>query len=349
MKKRIILLLMIALMMLSLTSCNRISNYFEYRNDKLGKKQPDISYTLTIEKSDFENEVAVRLEENGIIVSAVRFLGYVKEEYPDFVWYNGVYDLTADMSYKEICAKLQDASCRIEYVKFTVPEGKTVRDIASIVEKAGICTADEFLAAANSYDYDHDIIKTIQTRDASKIGYKLEGYLFPATYEFRKDTVTPREVVEEMLTAFENYVTKDVIQKAETMGLDINELISFASVIQAEAFTKESMQYISSVFWNRLNSDYKRFESDPTMFYAKDLSVLPHFTQEMKNAYDTYKCVGTPVGPINCPGMDTINAVVNPADTDYFYFITDSEGNFYYNKTYAEHVADCYATGLWKR
>ena len=173
MKKRIILLLMIALMMLSLTSCNRISNYFEYRNDKLGKKQPDISYTLTIEKSDFENEVAVRLEENGIIVSAVRFLGYVKEEYPDFVWYNGVYDLTADMSYKEICAKLQDASCRIEYVKFTVPEGKTVRDIASIVEKAGICTADEFLAAANSYDYDHDIIKTIQTRDASKIGYKL--------------------------------------------------------------------------------------------------------------------------------------------------------------------------------
>ncbi len=349
MKKRIVLLLMTVLMMLSLTSCNRISNYFEYRNDKLGKKQPDISYTLTIEKSDFENEVAVRLEENGIIVSAVRFLGYVKEEYPDFVWYNGVYDLTADMSYEEICAKLQDASCRIEYVKFTVPEGKTVRDIASIVEKAGICTADEFLAAADSYDYDHDIIKTIQTRDASKIGYKLEGYLFPATYEFRKDTVTPREVVEEMLTAFENYMTKDVIQKAETMGLDINELISFASVIQAEAFTKESMQYISSVFWNRLNSDYKRFESDPTMFYAKDLSVLPHFTQEMKNAYDTYKCVGTPVGPINCPGMDTINAVVNPADTDYFYFITDSEGNFYYNKTYAEHVADCYATGLWKR
>ena len=141
----------------------------------------------------------------------------------------------------------------------------------------------------------------------------------------------------------------DVIAKAQNMGLDMNELISFASVIQAEAFTKESMQYISSVFWNRLNSDYKRFESDPTTTYAKSLSELAHYREAMKNAYDTYKCVGTPVGPINCPGMDTINAVVNPADTDYFYFITDSEDNFYYNKTYAEHVADCYATGLWKR
>ncbi len=350
MKKRIILLLLLVVFMLSLTSCDTsIKEYFEYRNDKLGKKQPDISYTLTIEKSDFENEVATRLEQNGIIVSAIRFLGFVKETYPDFVWYNGVYDLTADMSYEEICQKLQDASCRIEYVKFTVPEGKNIRGIAKIVEEAGICSAAEFIAAADSYDYSHEIINTIKNRDNSKIGYKLEGFLFPATYEFRKDTVTAREVVEEMLTAFENYVTNDVITKAQEMGLDVNELVSFASVIQAEAFTKESMQYISSVFWNRLNSDYKRFESDPTTTYAKSLSELAHYSEAMKNAYDTYKCVGTPIGPINCPGMDTINAVVNPADTDYFYFITDSEGNFYYNKTYAEHVADCYATGLWKR
>lgn len=350
MKKRIILLLLlVVLIAVGIFGGIKVKNYLPYYYDKVGKKQPDISYTLTIEKSDFENEVAIRLEKNGIIISAIRFLGYVKETYPDFVWYNGVYDLTADMSYEEICQKLQDATCRIEYVKFTVPEGKTVREIASIVEKAGICTASEFLAAADSYDYEHDIIKTIKNRDNSKIGYKLEGFLFPATYEFRKDTVTPRAVVEQMLTAFENYVTQDVIKKAEDMGLDINELVSFASVIQAEAFTKESMQYISSVFWNRLGSDYKRFESDPTMFYAKDLSELAHFTQDMRNAYDTYKCVGTPIGPINCPGMDTINAVINPADTDYFYFITDSEGNFYYNKTYAEHVADCYATGLWKR
>ena len=109
------------------------------------------------------------------------------------------------------------------------------------------------------------------------------------------------------------------------------------------------MTNISSVFWNRLNSsDLRALQSDPTTTYAKALSQLDSYSEKMYNAYDTYKCVGLPAGPTNCPGMDCINAVLTPAKTDYYYFVTDSEGKFYYNKTYAEHVKTCYAIGLWK-
>ena len=133
--------------------------------------------------------------------------------------------------------------------------------------------------------------------------------------------------------------------------MNVNELISFGSVVQAEAFNKESMTYVSSVFWNRLNSNHTRLlQSDPTTTYAESLKVLDHYSIAMKNAYDTYTCVGIPVGPTNCPGMDVINAVLNPADTDYFYFVTDKNGEFYYNETYQGHnktIRSLVNKGLW--
>ena len=324
-------------------------DFFPYYYDENGIRQTDKVLTFTVEKQHFERDIANMLKEGDIIISEQRFLDYIHEHHKDFVAYNGIYTVSADMSYEELVQKLKNPETRIEYVKVTVPEGKNVRGIAAIMEKNGLCTADEFIAAADSYDYDSPIIAQLAARDSTNIGYKLEGFLFPATYEFRKDTVTAQVIVKEMLDTFSKYVTDDIIAAAANKGLSVNQLVSFASVIQAEAFTKESMANISSVFWNRYNSSYKRFESDPTTTYAKSLEGLPHYTKAMREAYDTYKCSGPPVGPINCPGMDTINAVINPADTNYFYFITDSENNFYYNETYEEHVADCYATGLWKR
>ena len=350
MKKKIIaVVVLLVVVAVGIYGGIRIKNYLPYYFDKNGINQPDTEYTLTIEKSDFENEVAVRLQQEGIIVSAIRFLGFIHENHPDFTWYNGIYSLTADMTYEEICQKLQNPDQKIEYVKFTVPEGKNIIGVANIVEKSGLCTKDEFLKAADSYDYDYAFVKELAERDQSKIGYKLEGFLFPATYEFRKDTATAKDIVNQMLSAFTGYVTDDIIAKANDMGLSVNELITFASVIQVEAFSQESMANISSVFWNRLNSSYTRLESDPTKMYAESLSGLPHYSKAMFDAYDTYACAGLPVGPTNCPGMNTINAVLNPNDTPYFYFVTDADGNFYLTKTYAEHVNDCYAIGLWKR
>ena len=343
--------LLLALIISAIILIPKIKGYLPYYYDKTGKNQENIAYTLEIDKTDFENEVAAELAENGIVCSAARFLGYIKENYPDFVWYNGVYHLNANMSYKELCEALMSPDEAINYVKFIIPEGKDVRGIAAIVGKSGLCTEKEFLEAADSYDYDYPFIEELKNRDQSKIGYKLEGYLFPATYEFRADTVTAHAIVDKMLGTFSEYVTADMIANAKMMGLTLNEFVTFGSVVQAEAFSKASMAGVSGVFWNRLNSPiYPRLQSDPTTKYGRSLRDLSHYTVAMESAYDTYRCSDLPVGPTNCPGTDVLKAVLAPEKSEYFYFVTDKDGKFYFNKTLAEHnstIRNLKNKGLW--
>ena len=115
MKKKLIVILpiLIVLIAVGIFGGIKIKGYLPYYFDKKGINQEDTEYTLTIEKSDFENEVALELEEKGIIISAVRFLGYIHENHPDFIWYNGKYKVSADMSYAELCKKLSDPDERI--------------------------------------------------------------------------------------------------------------------------------------------------------------------------------------------------------------------------------------------
>ncbi len=316
----------------------KINRYLPYYYDKIGKNQEDIAYTLTIEKEDFANEVAIELADHHVIISATRFLGYLNDHYPNFQWKNGIYHLNANMSYKELCEALKSPDEAVDYKSFVVPEGKTVAEIAKIVAETKLCTEAEFLAAADSYDYPYDFISELKARDQESVAYKLEGYLFPATYEFRIGTTTARDIVDKMLLTFSQYITDDMINDASDMGLSLNEYITFGSVIQAEAFSVESMAGVSSVFWNRLNTvGMKRLQSDPTMFYAEDLESLPDYTKEMADAYNTYSCVGLPIGPVNCPGVDSLKAVLNPEDSNFYYFVTDIKGRFYFNETLAGH------------
>lgn len=347
----IILLAILAIIIGAMIAVPKIKGYLPYYYDLNGKNQQDKPYVLEIEKTDFANEVVKELYDNGIICSSARFLNYINKNYPDFVWYNGVYHLNANMSYEQLCEALKHPDEALNYVKFTIPEGKTVREIADIVATSGLCSKKDFLKAADSYDYDFDYIDELKERDQSNIGYKLEGYLFPATYEFRADTVTPEEIVRKMLQTFSEYVTPEMISDAKKMGLSLNEFIAFGSVVQAEAFSKESMSGVSSVFWNRLNSKtYPKLQSDPTTKYANALSDLSHYSKEMNAAYDTYTCNDLPIGPTNCPGVDVLNAVLNPSKTDYFYFVTDKNGEFYFNKTLKEHnrtINSLKSKGLW--
>lgn len=356
MKKKVIILGIIFLTILAIVLgaiilIPKIQGYLPYYYDLNGKKQQDKPYVLEIDKTDFANEVVKELYENDIICSSARFLNYINKEYPDFVWYNGIYHLNANMTYKQLCEALMHPDETLNYIKFTIPEGKTVTDIASIVSDSGLCDYEDFLKAADSYDYDFDFIDELKERDQSKIGYRLEGYLFPATYEFRADTVTSKEIIEKMLQTFSEYVTPQMIESAKKMGLSINEFITFGSVVQAEAFSNESMEDVSSVFWNRLNSkDYPKLQSDPTTKYAASLSNLPHYSKNMRAAYDTYTCSNLPIGPTNCPGIDVLNAVLNPSKSDFYYFVTDKNGEFYFNKTLKQHnqtINSLKSKGLW--
>ena len=175
---------------------------------------------------------------------------------------------------------------------------------------------------------------------------KYEGYLFPDTYEFYTN-MNPKEVVKKFFDNFDRKVDTEVMQEIRNLsnGLgELDNLITLASIIQKEATDLENMKMVSSVFHNRLNnsSTYPYLQSDATTNYIRDdiRSFMTQDNQEMYDAYDTTKVVGLPVGPICNPGMDAIEAAIHPADTNYYYFVSDDAGTYYFAATLEEHEAN---------
>lgn len=304
-------------------------------NDIAGKNQEDKPYTLIIEKSDFEYEVGQKLAANGVIVSDTVWTNWMSSHYPDFEYINGEYNMNSNMSYEDIAKKLQNPDISHKSVKVCIPEGTNVMQIADILEKNNICSADAFLEVCKSTDgFDFDFLETVPDTDI--IGYKLEGFLFPATYDFAMNS-DARDIAEQMLEAFNYRITDDMTAFCENNNMSMFELITLASVVQEEALGQNSAKNIASVFMNRLNKAAK-LQSDVTYFYARDLRDSYGFSQEVYDAYYTYRCQGLPAGPITNSGMEIIDAVVNYPQTDYLYFFSDLQQEFHFAKDYDEFV-----------
>lgn len=304
-------------------------------NDIAGKNQEDKPYSLIIEKSDFEYEVGQKLAANGVIVSDTVWTNWMSSHYPDFEYINGEYNMNSNMSYEDIAKKLQNPDISHKSVKVCIPEGTNVMQIADILEKNNICKANDFLEVCKSTDgFDFDFLKTVPDTDI--IGYKLEGFLFPATYDFAMNS-DARDIAEQMLEAFDYRITDDMTAFCENNNMSMLELITLASVVQEEALGQNSAKNIASVFMNRLNKGAK-LQSDVTYFYARDLRDSYGFSQEVYDAYYTYRCQGLPAGPITNSGMEIIDAVVNYPQTDYLYFFSDLQQEFHFAKDYDEFV-----------
>ena len=310
--------------------------YTAVSNDINGKNQKTDAYTLIIEGNDFEYEVGQKLYHNGIVIFDAVWTNWMASHYPDFVYINGEYNMTADMSYEEIAAKLQNPDISHKRVKVAIPEGFNVMDIAATLEENGICKAADFLEVCKSKDgFEYDFLESVP--DNPLIAYQLEGFLFPATYDFAMNS-EPREIVLQMLDAFEDRLTDDMTAFCQKNDMTLYELLTLASVVQEEALGNESGENIASVFINRLNKGAK-LQSDVTYFYARDLRDKQGFSQEVYDAYYTYRCEGLPAGPITNSGEAIINAVVHHPDTDYLYFFSDLQQQFHYAATYDEFVA----------
>lgn len=306
------------------------------KNDIDGTKQADTEYNLEITKNDFEYEIGQKLYNNKIVISDALWTNWMSKHYPDFKYINGEYKMRADMSYEEIAQKLQNPDISHEGVKVAIPEGYNVMEIADTLEENGVCKAADFLEVCRSTDgFDYDFLKTVP--DNELIAYKLEGFLFPATYDLAKNS-DAREVAEEMLDAFDARITDEMTAYCEKNDITMFELINLASVVQEEALGQSSAKNIASVFVNRLNKGAK-LQSDVTYYYARDLRDKYGFSQEVYDAYYTYRCSGLPAGPITNPGMEIIDAVVNHPDTDYLYFFSDLQQEFHFAKDYDEFMA----------
>lgn len=310
--------------------------YTVVQNDINGLRGNETSYTLEITANDFEYEIGKKLKDNDIIISDTVWTNWMDKHYPDFTYINGEYNLNSYMSYEDIAEKLQNPDVSHKAVKVCVPEGTNVMEIADLLQDNGVCDAEEFLSACKSADdYDYDFLSSVP--DDKLIAYQLEGFLFPATYDLALNS-EPRDVVEEMLEAFDYHLTDEMQEFCDKNNMSLYELVTLASVVQEEAFSNKSAENIASVFLNRLDKGAK-LQSDVTYFYARDLRDNHGFSQKVYDAYYTYRCEGLPVGPITNSGDAVMSATVNAPDTDYLYFFSDLNKEFHFSSTYDEFEA----------
>ena len=172
--------------------------------------------------------------------------------------------------------------------------------------------------------------------------YEKEGILLPASTD--KWTGYRYYSIEQMQRL-------NTIRHLQRLGFTLDEIITLASIIQEESFTHDSLKNVASVLHNRLASpSFSKLQCDVTIHYINDYVTNSQYltgnTDVFASAYNTYKCEGLPAGPITNPGLAAIEAALYPADTDYYYFVTDSEWNYYYASTYAQHKVNCNKVGL---
>ena len=292
-------------------------------------------------------QVANLLKEQDLINDVWCFRIYSRLVGADGKWQVGAFTLQGDMGFATIIETLQVAPPR-ETVTVMLREGLTVDEMAVILEKNGVCDKQSFLNAVMYGDYDYDFIKAIPTETddpayAQRV-YRLEGYLFPDTYEFYVGS-KGETVVDKMLGNFQNKLTPALLDQIEEKGWTIDQAVIFASMVQGEGDTRENMDKVSRVLHNRLDpkSGFKKLELCCTRDYANEMADNNHLnSDDLHQAYNTYKREGFPVGAIGNPGLDALQAAVNPSEDatikKCYYFATDYKtGTTYFSKTLKEH------------
>ncbi len=317
-------------------------------NDFLGFSQESKEVQIVVEESDTLSTVVHELKKTGVVTQGFNFEVYAKLKKLDEKLQPGTYTLDARMSYDELIYALRSGEERDDIVKISFPEGMSVHEIADELEENNVCSAKAFLDAVQNDDLSgYDFIP--QVEEGSLRYLRLEGYVFPDTYYFFVGE-NPSAVLKKFLDAFDKRVTDEMRQQIEDMGLTLDEAITMASIIQKEASDVQEMADVASVFYNRLNnsSKFPKLQSDVTINYVES-DIKPYLeisNQEMYDAYNTYECNGLPVGPVCNPGVDAINAVLYPSSTNYYFFISDKDGKYYYASTLAEHERNIDEAGL---
>ena len=260
----------------------------------------------------------------------------------------GNFKLDARWDTPKILETLNDSKqANADDIKITFKEGMWAKDVAALIEKQTGVKAGELLALWNDDAYLNTLIKkySFLSRDILNAQYKvkLEGYLYPETYSFHKDA-TAKQITETFLDQFQKAIApyEADIKKS---GMSMQEAITFASIVQYEASTKEDMEMIVGVFQNRLKQGMT-LDSSVTVCYAlyddmtsgEDCEVNTH----IDSPYNTYKNAGLPIGPILNPGAMAIQAVLHPKANDYLYFVADiyGDGKVYYARTLDEQEAN---------
>lgn len=302
--------------------------------DLLGVNRSEEEITVEITPETELDDVVNQLSESGAINEPFFFRLYAK--LTDAVFSPGKYTIPSDLDYEALINALNINSNRMDTVKLMFPEGSTVESIAQQLEDSNVCSKEEFLEEVNKIEdfQNYSFVKEIPENE-DRI-YALEGYLFPDTYEFYCYE-KPKTAIRRFLNAYNTRITREMLDRAEEIGMTMDEVLTLASLIEKEAKT-EDMAKVSSVFHNRLEhpEQFPNLQSNTTDYYPYTKDTMPEGYSETSK-YNTYNIQGMPPGPICNPGLNAIRAALYPADTNYYYFNMDVNGKAYFARTLQEH------------
>lgn len=304
---------------------------FKYTQNK---KSPFVTtdkvLDINVQKGEYLYTVLNQLEAKGIIKNAFLTKVYLKLNPSETDIKPGDYEIPGNVTLDKFVEML--VTGQVATYKVTFPEGFTIQQMADRLQSEGIMKADVFINAVKNYPLPSYIKPNSERR------YNLEGYLYPDTYNIPK-TSTADDIISMMLNQFQ----KEMEQAQATTGVkvapaDYNKIVTIASMIEGEASSQHDRELVSSVIYNRLAKGMK-LQLDATVLYAmgEHKSVVYNKYLQTDSPYNTYKVAGLPIGPINNPGIECLEAAMKPAKSDYlFYVLNPGSDQHFFTANYSE-------------
>ena len=357
MKKKIIIMLMILFLLIVIG----VVGFITFYNSSLKAIMPNDSKEVIVEikNGSTATDIAEVLKEKNLIKNAFAFKIYTKLNKISGMQ-AGTYKLNQNMDVKQIIENLQKGTDYYpDQINITFLEGKNMRWIAKTISENTSNTEDDVFEKLEDENYIKSLIEKYwflsDTILDKNIYYPLEGYLFPDTYTFSSSNVTVEEIFSSMLDQM-NDKLENYKESIEDNGYNIHKLLTVASIVELEAAKVEDRSGVSSVIYNRIRNNMT-IGSDVTTYYAikVDMSERDLYQSEL-NKYNPYNTRGPnmegklPIGPISTVSEESIEAALNPDDTDYLYFVADKNGKIYFGKTVEEHnrnIQTLQSQGLW--
>lgn len=293
-------------------------------------KVKDESFKIMVEEGSGIYTVLNTMKNDGKIKNVTLIKKYLKYNNMLLSINPGTYTIKSDATVDEFIEQLNKGIDE-DTVKVTIPEGYDINKMALLLEEKGIIKKEDFIKKCREYE------KPKYIKDINNRKYVLEGYLFPDTYNFKKD-MDGEKIISIMYNRFEE-VVKDLKDQYEIQDEELDKIITLASIVEKEAEVNEERGKVASVFHNRIKKGIK-MESCATVLYAmgKHKDKLYYKDLEIKSPYNTYKNMGLPPGPICSPGIESIKATINPEKTNYLYFVSNNDGTHFFTDNYAEFL-----------
>ena len=303
-------------------------------NDVLALNKPEKTATITITNDDSFGDVAEKLKDEGLIEYKFLFnlFATFTRSKDDVV--AGTFTLNTDMDYRALLSGMSANSATRATVTVTIPEGYTVDQIFTLLEEKGVASVEDLQDMAANHDYAFSFLQDLELGDY----HRLEGYLYPDTYEFTTPQ-NPLYVINKMLVRFDEQFTDAMRQEVADSGRTIHEIITIASMIEKETDGNDRAD-IASVIYNRLNNPsggtQGYLQIDASLAYINGGKVPTEADKSIDSPYNTYLYKGLPAGPISNPGLESIKAAMNPNSTSYYYYALGDDGVHHFFKTLRE-------------